>query len=130
MSDTNARVIGKPFTAETRPKGEQRGGRQPGYMAQRRLCEDILGKQGTKEYDEFVASTRRFLLAGVLPPGITTLLLHYGYGKPVDRIEVKEVKNEMEDLTEDSLRDRARRLAAATFIRPTPESGEADPTVQ
>lgn len=111
------------------PGNKANRGRPPGAAAQRRLAEAIFGKEGTKEYDEFVTTTRRLYLAGVLPSGVTTLLMNYGWGKVADRIEV-EVKNEMEELSEDDLRDRARRLAVATFARPTPVPKDDEPTVQ
>jgi hypothetical protein len=94
-------------------------GRPPNWVLQRRLCQAIIGKEGTPEYAEFCAVTRRHLLAGILPPAITTLILHYGYGKPVDEVEV-EVRHEstLASLSEDELRSRARRLAMAKFILP------------
>jgi len=93
-------------------------GRPPAWVLQRRLCQSILGKEGTPEYTEFCQTMRRHLLAGILPPAITTLILHYGYGKPVEEIEVtdKTPDSPMGHLTEDQLRDRARRLSMAKFI--------------
>lgn len=110
--------------------GDFKKGQTPNWVLQRRLCHAILGKEGTPEYEEFVATTRRHYLAGILPPGITTLLLHYGYGKPVERIEIEDTtQNDMEGLSEEALRDRARRLALSQYAFPAPPPGD-DPTVQ
>ena len=49
----------------------------------------VLGEPGTPEFDAFVDSTRKQLLAGILPPAITALILHYAYGKPKETIEVE-----------------------------------------
>jgi len=101
-------------------------GRPPNFILQRRLAQAILGKEGTVAYKEYVTTMRRQLMAGILPPAIHQLFLHYGFGKPVDHIEVTEKKDAMVDLTEDQLRDRARRLAMAKFILPDREDDETD----
>ena len=93
------------------------GGHTPNFILQRRLCQSILGKEGTKEYEEFTQMMRRQFLAGVLPPAIMTLILHYGYGKPVDEIHIQETKtaDPMAGLSEEQLRERARQLANSKF---------------
>jgi len=66
---------------------------------------------------------RRQVLAGVLNPAIHTLLLHYGYGKPVEEIEVEvsQRPDPLVHLTEDELRDRARRISMARYILSKPD---------
>ena len=58
-------------------------------LAQKAFAARVLGEPGTPEFDEFVISTRKQLLAGVLAPAITALILHYAYGKPKETIEVE-----------------------------------------
>jgi len=98
-------------------------GRPPNFVIQRRLCQAILGKEGTPEYREYCEAMRRQVLAGVLNPAIHTLLLHYGYGKPVEEIEVEvsQRPDPLVHLTEDELRDRARRISMARYILSKPD---------
>ena len=103
-------------------------GRPPAYIQQRRLAQAILGKEGTPEFKEYVDTMRRHVLAGICPPALHQLFLHYGYGKPVEEIQVSEGPSSMANLTEDELRDRARRLAMAKFILPPPEEDEETPS--
>ena len=113
--------------ADTGGKTARVGGRTPNWVLQRRLCQSIIGKEGTPEYKEYVDSTRRQLLAGVLPPAIHQLILHYGYGKPVDEIEVTErITDTLSHLSEEQLRDRARRLSMARYILPDPSDIDVD----
>lgn len=49
----------------------------------------VLGKPGTPEFDEFVQSQRKQLLAGVLPAPIVLQWLNYLTGKPKETIEVE-----------------------------------------
>jgi hypothetical protein len=95
-------------------------GRPPNFILQRRLAQAILGKEGTPEYKEYVATMRRHALAGVLAPALHQLFLYYGYGKPVEEIEITEKfpDSPLVHLNEDELRDRARRIAMARFIMP------------
>jgi len=106
-------------------------GRPPNWVLQRRLAQSILGKEGTPEYKEYCETTRRHLLAGILPPAIYTLILHYGYGKPVEEIDLEvRTPDPLASLSEDELRERARRLAMARFILPSPEETVDGETVQ
>ena len=106
------------------------------WQQQKKLCESIIGKEGTDEYNEYVAMMRRHIMAGICPPVIHTLILHYGYGKPVEEVKIDDKRvDPMAGLTEDELRDKARRLAMAQFIlsedKPKDESsGEPEPSVQ
>jgi hypothetical protein len=68
-----------------RPKGRQNNR----TLQQKEFADRVLGAQGSPEFDEFVASVRQQLIAGSLPPAITTLLLHYAYGKPKEIVEVE-----------------------------------------
>lgn len=119
-------------------------GRPPTWVLQRRLCQSIIGKEGTKEYTEYTNAMRKQVLAGVCPPAIHQLFLHYGYGKPVEEIEVVDktpAESGLADLTEEQLRDRAKRIAMAKFIvgpvntddpgdDPGDEDSEAEETIQ
>jgi hypothetical protein len=98
-------------------------GRPPNWVLQRRLAQAILGKEGTPEYKEYCEAMRRQVLAGVLNPAIHTLILHYGYGKPVEEIEleVSQRPDPLVHLTEDELRDRARRISMARYILSKPD---------
>lgn len=98
-------------------------GRPPNFILQRRLAQAILGKEGTPEYREYCEAMRRQALAGVLNPAIHTLILHYGYGKPVEEIEleVSQRPDPLVHLTEDELRDRARRISMARYILSKPD---------
>lgn len=92
-------------------------GRPPNFIIQRRLAQAILGKEGTPEYREYVSAMRRQALAGVLPPALHQLFLYYGYGKPTEEIEITDKREDpLVHLTEEELRDRARRIAMARFI--------------
>ena len=55
---------------------------------QKAFAARVLGEPGTPEFEEFVAVTRKQLIAGILPPAITSLILHYAYGKPKETVEV------------------------------------------
>lgn len=78
---------------------------------QHAVAEMVLGKPGTPEFDEFVKSQRVQALAGLLPPVILQTWLHYLIGKPLDRVEVKDTTDELEGITIDQLRERARLIA-------------------
>lgn len=56
-------------------------------------------------------------------PHMETLLWHYAYGKPVDRVEVKEVVGDFEGATAEELRARALEIARR-IQEPTPDSPE------
>ena len=106
-------------------------GTTPNYILQRRLAQAILGKEGTPEYEEYVTTMRRHLMAGILPPIIHQLFLHYGHGKPVEQVEVGVTMNEtLAHLTEDELRDKARRIAMARFIIGEGEVIDTEPVEQ
>jgi hypothetical protein len=74
-----------PAPGPGRPKGSV----NKTTLAQKAFASRVLGDPGTPAFDEFVASTRKQLLAGILPPVILTLILHYAYGKPKETVEVQ-----------------------------------------
>lgn len=87
-------------TGLERDKKGQLTGRRPGpgrpkgsvnktTSRQKVFAARVLGVPGTPEFEEFIASTRKQLLNGFLPPGIFALILHYAYGKPKETIEVQ-----------------------------------------
>jgi hypothetical protein len=50
-------------------------------------------------------------------PHMETLLWHYAYGKPVEKIEVKDTTDEFENITAEQLRERAK-LIAQRIVEP------------
>ena len=69
--------------------GRTKGTPNKTTTAQRAFASRVLGEPGTPEFDAFVDSTRKQLLAGILPPAITALILHSAYGKPKETVEVE-----------------------------------------
>lgn len=66
------------------------------------------------------------LLLGSLPAAIICRLMDHGWGKPVERVEVKDTTNAVEDITPEELEDRALRLAEmARSIRLAPMPKES-----
>jgi hypothetical protein len=69
------------------------------------FCTEVLN---TVQYRE---SILRRILMDSLPAQLECLLFHYAYGKPVERVEVKDTSNNLEDLTAEQLEERALYLA-------------------
>lgn len=65
---------------------------------------------GILNSDEYRASIMRRVLLDELPPQIESLLYHYAHGKPVERVEVKDTTDPLEELSVEQLEERARRL--------------------
>ena len=94
------------YIPAVRPR--QKGERNKRTIAQEEFARRVLsggkGEEGMKEYEDNV---RMRLLAGILPPQIEALVLYYLYGKPVDRIELKDKSPALSHLTPEELHERA-----------------------
>lgn len=71
--------------------GRPKGRKNTLTLQQRAVAEMVLGKPGTPEFDEFVRAQRRDILAGILPPPLVALWMHYLLGKPKETIELDGV---------------------------------------
>jgi hypothetical protein len=100
--------------------GRPKGLRNKITLQQRHVAEMVLGKPGTPEFDSFVQSERQAILDGTMDSRIKTLWMHYLLGKPVDRVEVKEVEDDFSDLSAEHLRERS--LAVARVVMETTPS--------
>lgn len=56
-------------------------------------------------------SIARRVLMDELPPAVEVLLLHYAYGKPVERLEVETTSTDLSAMSVEQLESRALRLA-------------------
>jgi hypothetical protein len=68
------------------------------------FCKEILD---SKEYRD---SLLRRIIMDELPPAVEVLLYHYAHGKPVERMEVKDVTDPLEDFTAEQCQERAEKL--------------------
>lgn len=62
--------------------------------------------------DEYLSSLKRRILADTLPPAVEVRLYEYAYGKPVERVDIRDKTNPLEGLSLDELSARARALGA------------------
>ena len=62
----------------------------------------------SKQYRE---SVMRRIVVDALPSAVEVMLFHYAYGKPVERVEVRDTNNSLENLTAEELEARALFLA-------------------
>lgn len=69
------------------------------------FCRGILM---SKEYRD---SLLRRIMMDDLPPAVESLLYHYCYGKPKERVEIEDVTDRLENLTVEQLEERAMFLA-------------------
>jgi hypothetical protein len=114
VSKTEPKRIGTGLAGPGRPKGVVPKATREVRDAARALVDD----------QDYRAALRVRLKAGTAPH-METLLWHYGYGKPTERIEVKDTTNEFEDLTAEQLRERARLIAHRIIDQPQQD----DPSV-
>lgn len=92
-----------------------------GKMTRKQFCKELLA---TKEYRE---SLLQRIVLGTLPPAVEVLLYHYADGKPVDKIEVKDTTEPLEEMTVEQLEERAMRLMhAARALRGDAAANEED----
>jgi CBS domain-containing protein len=68
------------------------------------------------------------LILGEIPSGIVTRLMDHAWGKPIERVEVKDTTNNLEGLTSEQLESRAMRLMEmARSIRLAPMVDDDQP---
>lgn len=89
--------------------------------AEKRPTDDfdqLIDITDAKEFCRRVLSSREFrqyILSGIvlndLPPAVITRIMDHGWGKPIERLEVKDTTDEYEDLTPEQLEARAMKLA-------------------
>lgn len=63
---------------------------------------------------QYAESVRRRILADTLPAAVECRLYDYAYGKPVDKVEIKDTTERLEDLSTDELMARLEALKLAT----------------
>lgn len=69
--------------------GRPKGLKNKATLQQREVAEMVLGKRDSPEFQQFIASQRTQLLAGILPPAILQLWLYYLLGKPKETVDVQ-----------------------------------------
>lgn len=62
--------------------------------------------------DDYVASVKRRIQTDTLPAAVECKLYDYAYGKPVDRVEVKDTTENLEALTSEELEAKIMALGA------------------
>lgn len=72
------------------------------------LSKAILSSQ------EYRDSLRRRIMADTLPPAVECRLYDYAFGKPVDKVEIKDTSDPLSDMTLPQLQARARKLLQLT----------------
>jgi hypothetical protein len=82
-------------------KGRPRGTQNKVSAQAREFAQNILTSP------EYRASLVRRIQQDDLPPVVETLLYHYAYGKPKERIEVSEAPPQLDELTMEQLQVRA-----------------------
>jgi hypothetical protein len=102
------------------PTPRTRRGKQSlaGYLFAKRLTSGDDGKLYEK-------NLQARLLAGTLAPALEILILHYLYGKPVERLEIEEARPSLEGLTATQLRERALAIARAHIDEAAAEAADA-----
>lgn len=75
---------------------------------------------------EYRQSLIRRIETDTLPAAVECKLYEYAYGKPVDRVEVKDVTANLEEMSSEELESRA--MALATLARRMREGSETDTT--
>lgn len=85
------------------------------------FCKRVVG---SREFRQYIMNG---VVLGDLPPAIGCRLIDHAWGKPVERVEVKDTTSRLEDMTPEQLEARALRLAEmARSIRLAPLSEEKD----
>jgi hypothetical protein len=70
------------------------------------IAKDIL------ESKDYKASLERRIINDTLPPAVEVMLHHFAYGKPVDKVEIRDKTDALAGLTLEQLQARATELAA------------------
>ena len=92
------------------------------HQTVRMFALSILNAAGYRE------SLLRRILLDALPSAVECLLYHYAYGKPVERVEVKDVTDPIGDFTAEQCEARALRLLeVARQLRARQSGGEGEP---
>jgi len=85
-------------------------------------CEDLTAKDFSKKVlqsQTYRDSLLRRIMLDELPPALECKLYDYAYGKPVERVEVRELPADYSDLTDEQLKERLRQ-AADRLAEPDP----------
>lgn len=67
-------------------KGRKTGGRKPGSRNKRTLEIEAIARQ-ILEHPKYQANLKSRANTGTLPPAVETMLFHYLFGKPVEKVE-------------------------------------------
>lgn len=59
--------------------------------------------KGILESSEYRRSIERRITSDTLPPAVECKLYDYAYGKPVDKVEIKDVTNRLEAMSDEQL---------------------------
>ena len=95
-----------------RPVGSKNRARK-NSLAQERAREILEGS----EYQDYF---ERRLQDDSLAPGVETMLWHYAYGKPTDRLEINDQREAtLRDLTDEQLAQRAVSISQAILAKKT-----------
>ena len=62
--------------------------------------------------EEYLASLRRRIITDSLPAAVECKLYDYAFGKPIDKVEIKDTTERLEDLSSQELEARAQALVA------------------
>ena len=111
-----AEILGTDTPASSSPTSD---------TAPKKLTVKSLAK-GILESVEYRRSVARRVADGTLPPAVECKLYEYAYGKPVDKVEINDKRNNLEDLSTEQLEARAMELAALARKLRGEESGATD----
>lgn len=68
--------------------------------------------RGILDSAQYRESIRRRVLMGNLPPAVECKLYEYAYGKPIDKVEVRDTTDRLEDMSNEQLEAKAMALLA------------------
>lgn len=92
-------------------------------MSARDFCRHILSSI------EYRMSVLNRITLGTLPPAVECLIHYYAHGKPVERVEVKDTSDPLDDFNAEQLEERALRLLeVARQLRTNESSNNTDST--
>lgn len=81
-------------------RGRPKGSRNKSTLEAKEAAGEILE---SAEYRESLIVRAK---AGTLPPQIETMLWHYRYGKPIERLEVSDLTKQLAELSDEQLAER------------------------
>lgn len=111
VTKTEPKRIGTGLAGPGRPKGSVPKATREVRDAARALIDD-------PEYRTLLAARLKVGEA----PHMETLLWHYAYGKPVEKVEVKDTTGEFEGVSAEQLRERARAILQRVNDEPEHEA--------